>query len=68
MDWQQLTALAIVGITAGAFLWNRLRPRKLNLSCDTHCGCGASKHSGEGGAIVFRARKGEPVQVMVKLK
>jgi len=68
MDWQQLVSLAIVGIAAGALLWSRFRPRKFSFHRDTHCGCSAGSQSGPQQSIVFRARKGERPQVLVKTK
>jgi hypothetical protein len=65
MDWQQLTALLIVGVTALCFLWNRWRPKKANLK-DTHCGCSSAPQLGPKQSIQFKARKGERPQVIVK--
>ena len=68
MDWQQIIALVIVVVTAGIFLWSRLKPRKFNLEKDTHCGC--SNKAGQEvmrSSIVFRARKGERPQITVKM-
>ena len=39
-DWQSLAALAVVGVTAMAFLWRALRKKKTG-GCGS-CGC-ASK-------------------------
>ena len=66
MDWQQLVSLAIVGLAAAALLWSRFRPRKFSFQRDTHCGCSASGQAGPQQSIVFRARKGERPQVLVK--
>jgi len=68
MDWQQLVSLAIVGTAAGLLLRARFRPRKFSFERDTHCGCstvggGAPQHT-----IIFRARKGERPQVVIKPK
>ena len=68
MDWQQLVALAIVGFTAAVLLWSRFRPRKFSFERDTHCGCAAGKSLPPQHSIVFRARKGERPQVLVKMK
>jgi hypothetical protein len=64
MDWQRIAALAIVTITAGAFLRAKLRRRKFSFERDTHCGCALP--SGSGNSIVFHARKGERAQIVVK--
>src|SRR5581483_1187508 len=67
MDWQQLASLAIVGATAAIFVWQRFRPRKFSLQRDTYCGCSTSGHSRTPGGMVFRARRGERPQIMIKL-
>jgi len=64
MDWQKFAALAIVAVTAGMFLQAKLRKRKFSFERDTHCGCSAP--TGSGGSIVFRARKGQRSQIIVK--
>jgi hypothetical protein len=67
MDWQQLAALAIVGITTALLLWSRFRPRRFSFERNTHCGCAASWQAPQH-SIVFRARKGERPRVIVKMK
>jgi len=69
MDWQQLAALGIVGVTAALLLNSWLRRRKLKFSFerDTHCGCGTpSRSTGRQPSIIFRARKGERPEILVK--
>ena len=66
MDWQQLAALAIVGIAAFLLLRSQLRPRGDCLSKTGPCGC-STTGSAPKGSIIFRARKGERPQVIVKL-
>jgi hypothetical protein len=69
MDWQQLTALAVVAMTAGIFAWRKFRPRKKTMfGHDGHCGCGGANQPPEKSSLVFRARKGERPQVTVKMK
>ena len=67
MGWQETVALSIVTLTAGAFLWSRLRPRRFNFQQQTHCGCGSPSQSASRPSIIFRARKGERPQVIVKM-
>lgn len=62
MDWQQATALAIVGVTAALFIVSRLRRRKPGCGC----GCAAGSGQSERGSIVLRARKGQRPQVIVR--
>jgi len=68
MDWQEATALLIVAATAGVFAWARLRPRRFSFERDTHCGCASQPQSGSAGSILYRARKGERPQVILKMK
>lgn len=65
MDWQQATALTIVTLTAGAFLWRGLRPRKATFQSQTGCGC--TPASDAKGSIVISGRKGERATVHVKM-
>jgi hypothetical protein len=67
MDWQQSVALAVVGVTSGLFIWSRFRPRRFSFERDTHCGCGRAA-SAPGHSVVYRARKGERPEVIVKMK
>jgi hypothetical protein len=68
MDWQQTAALSVVGLTAGIFVWSRLRPRKFNFQRDTHCGCSSPAQTAPQNSIVFHARRGERPQILVKMK
>jgi hypothetical protein len=67
MDWQQLVSLAIVAITAVVLSRGKFRRRKFSFGHDTPCGCAAS-HEVPQHSIVFRARKGERPQIIVKMK
>jgi hypothetical protein len=69
MDWQKMTALAVVAGTAGAFLFRAWpRRRKFSFTQDTHCGCGSASTPGTKNSIVFHARKGQRPQVIMKMK
>ena len=68
MDWQALVSLVIVAATAGLLLWGRFRRRKFSFQRDTHCGCSAVPSSAPQSSIVFRARKWERPEVLVKMK
>jgi len=68
MDWQQFVALSIVAITAGLLVRSRFQRRKFSFERDTHCGCAASGSSTRQGSIVFRARKGQRPEVLVKMR
>jgi hypothetical protein len=67
MDWQQPVALGIVAATAAGFLWRRIRPAKFDFQRDTHCGCSSPANTASKSSIVFRARKGERPQIVVKM-
>jgi len=66
MNWQQAVSLGIVSVTAAVFLWRRLRPRKFNFERDTHCGCAAGRNHSPPPRVIYRARKGERPQVILK--
>jgi len=68
MDWQQIAALGVVGLTASMFVGARFRRRKFSFQQDTHCGCGASGQAAPKTSIVFHARKGQRPQVVLKMK
>jgi hypothetical protein len=68
MDWQQLTALTIVAATAVLLLRSKIRRRRFSFERDTHCGCAGAPQSASQSSIVFRARKGERPEVLVKMR
>jgi hypothetical protein len=68
VDWQQTISLGIVAATAAILARAKLRRRKFSLARDTHCGCTAASQSASGSSIVYRARKGERPQVLVKMR
>ena len=68
MDWQQLVSLTIVGVAAILLLWSRFRPRKFSFVRDTHCGCSTAGGNAPQHSIIFRARKGERPQVLIRPK
>jgi hypothetical protein len=67
MDWQQVSALGIVGVTAALFMWTRVRPRRFSFERDTHCGCSSTRSAGHSPSIVFRRRKGGRPEIVVKM-
>ncbi len=68
MNWQQWVSLSIVAVTAALLLRSRFRRRQFSFERDTHCGCAAVSHSSSQGSIVFRTRKGQRPEVVVKMK
>ncbi len=65
MNWQTPAALAVVALTAAAFAWPRLRPRRLTFTKDSPCGCGTSRSSRPEG-IVISGRRGETPRITFK--
>jgi len=69
MDWQQLISLTIVGAAAVLLLRARFRPCKFSFQRDTHCGgCSNSGVAAPQHTVIFRARKGERPQIVIKPK
>jgi hypothetical protein len=68
MDWQQVCSLVIVGLAAGLLLYGKLRRRPFSFSHQTHCGCASPAAMSPRSSIVFRARKGERPQVVIKMR
>jgi hypothetical protein len=68
MGWQQLISLGIVVIAAALLLWGRFRRRRFSFQRDTHCGCAGNSTVSSQNSIVFRARKGEPREIVVKMR
>lgn len=68
MDWQQLVSLVIVASAAVLLLGNGFRRRKFSFERGTHCGCVAVQESSPQSSIIFRARKGQRPEVLVKMR
>jgi hypothetical protein len=68
MDWQQLVSLLVVASAAVLLLGSRFRRRKFSFERDTHCGCSAVEETSPQNSIVFRARKGQRPEVLVKMR
>ena len=68
MDWQQMVSLLIVAAAGGLMLWGRFRRRQFSFQRDTHCGCAAIPQDGVQNSIIFRARKGQRPQILVKMR
>jgi len=71
MDWQQCVSLLIVAAAGVLMLGGRLRRRRFSFQHGTHCGCAATvAQSGpqSSSSIVFRARKGQRPEVLVKMR
>ncbi len=66
--WQEIIVLTIVAVTVGLFARSYLRRGKFRFERQTHCGCGASSLPRPQESIVFRARKGEQPEIMVKMR
>jgi hypothetical protein len=68
MDWQQLVSLCIVVAAFVLLVGSKFRRGKFSFERETHCGCSASGQSSPQGSIVFRARKGQRPEVLVKMR
>lgn len=66
-DWQTVVSLLLVAAAAIGLLWGRFRKRKKHFHRDSPCGC-VSEPSNPQQSIIFRARKGERPQIIVKNK
>jgi hypothetical protein len=67
VNWQQVAALVIVAVTAVLFIRARVRRRKGKLPCDSHCGCVNSANLPKE-SVVYRARKGQRPEIIVKMR
>ncbi len=63
-----MVSLVIVGSTAVWLLEYQLRRRKFGFQRGSVCGCTASPDSSPKTSIVFRARKGQRPEVVVKMR
>ena len=63
MDWQQIAALGVVGVTVTLMAWRLLRPRRLDFRKATHCGCGSTTNPV---GLVITGRRGERPQIVFK--
>jgi hypothetical protein len=68
MDWQQMGSLGVVASAAVLLARGKLRRRRFSFERGTHCGCAGVHESSPQNSIVFRARKGERPQVLVKMR
>ena len=68
MDWQQTVSLVVVASAAVLLVGSKFRRRKFSFERDTHCGCAAVQESSPQSSIVFRARKGQCPEVVVKMR
>jgi hypothetical protein len=68
MDWQQLVSLGIVAAAGILLARSKLRRRRFSFEEDTHCGCAGAGREASAGRIIFRARKGQRPEVIVRLK
>ena len=68
MNWQQLVSLLIVAAAAFLLLRPKFQRRKFSFARDTHCGCSGSGHARPQHSIIYRARKGERPEIIVRMK
>lgn len=68
MDWQQLVSLMIVAVAAGLLLRKCFARRRFSFLRDRPCGCQSMGGDQSRSSIVFRARKGERREIVVKMR
>jgi hypothetical protein len=69
VNWQELLALGIVAVTAGLFVRSWVAGRRGGkLTAKGGCGCSGSGGLQGGNSVVYRARRGEKPEVVVKMK
>ena len=68
MDWQQFVSLMIVAVAAGWLVTIKFRRRRFSFQRDTPCGCVSTAASAPQSSLIFRARKGERPEVLVKMR
>ena len=68
MDWQQTVSLVVVASAAVMLVGSKFRRRRFSFERDTHCGCASVQASSPQNSIVFRARKGQRPEVVVKMR
>jgi hypothetical protein len=68
MDWQQTVSLVVVTSAAVLLVESKFRRRRFSFERDTHCGCAGVAESSPQSSIVFRARKGQRPEVLVKMR
>jgi hypothetical protein len=61
-------SLLIVAAAAALMARSKFRRRRFSFARDTHCGCAGAGRRPQSGSIVFRARKGERPEVLVKMR
>lgn len=69
MNWQQVVSLLIVATAGGLFLRSHLLRRKLSLVRNLPCGgCPGQSSRRPQHTIIYRAKKGERPQIILKQK
>lgn len=63
MEWQQIAALGVVGVTVALMAWRLLRPRRLDFRKSTGCGCRSTTNPV---GLVVTGRRGERPQIVLK--
>ena len=63
VDWQQIAALGVVGVTVTLMAWRLFRPRRLDFRKTTGCGCGSTTHPV---GLVITGRRGETPRILLK--
>ena len=67
MNWQQVVSLMIVAAAAFLLFRKKFHRRRFSFERDTHCGCAGKGQARPQHSVVYRARKGERPQIIVKM-
>jgi hypothetical protein len=68
MDWQEVVSLVIVAAAVALLFWGNLRRRKQVFACQSHCLCPKANALNSNPSVVFRGRKGEPPEIITRMK
>jgi hypothetical protein len=68
MAWQEMAAISIVAATMAAFGWSRFRRRPFGMKRKHACSCAAAGLESYQPSVVFRARRGERPQVLIRAR
>jgi len=65
VDWQEITAFAIVALAFGGLVWRMRRKHPLGGASRTCCGCAAGG-SRRNSPVLLQGRKGERARITIQ--
>lgn len=63
-----MVSLSMVAVAAFLLLRPKFQRRKFSFARDTHCGCAGGGQDRPQYSVVYRARKGQRPEIIVKMK